>query len=147
MTRMERKLPDGRGIDRFTLTNSSGMQVQAITWAPSSHRFECPIETENSTTWYWDTTRWILTFETLPISVPSSADTPTGSPTKITSREGIHPRPNNRRTISWRHKGFDKQVWDAKVGDARAGRRISRTAAWTGRKATPVRLTQQFHTL
>ena len=33
MTRMEfGKLPDGHSIDRFTLTNYSGMQVQAITW-------------------------------------------------------------------------------------------------------------------
>src|SRR6187399_3465470 len=33
VSRMEYgKLPDGRSIDRFTLTNSGGLQVQAITY-------------------------------------------------------------------------------------------------------------------
>src|SRR5882672_11052415 len=131
VTRMEYgKLPDGRAIDRFTLTNASGLQVQAITYGAIITSIRVPDRSgkmDDVVLGYDTLDPYVRNPSYFGAIVGRYANRIANGRFTLDGKEytlAINNRPNH---LHGGAKGFDKQVWDAKVGDATRGATVSFT--------------------
>jgi|KBSMisStaDraftv2_1062788.scaffolds.fasta_scaffold263055_1 aldose 1-epimerase len=122
VTRMEfGKLPDGRSIDRFTLTNSSGMQVQAITWGAIITSIRVPDRNgkiDDVVLGYDTLDPYVRNPSYFGAIVGRYANRIANGKFTLDGKEYTLATNNRPNHLHGGTKGFDKQVWDAKVGDA-----------------------------
>ena len=121
VTRMEfGKLPDGRSIDRFTLTNSSGMQVQAITWGAIITSIRVPDRNgriDDVVLGYDTLDPYVRNPSYFGAIVGRYANRIANGKFTLDGKEYILATNNRPNHLHGGVKGFDKQVWDARVGD------------------------------
>ncbi len=131
MTRMEfGKLPDGHSIDRFTLTNSSGMQVQAITWGAIITSIRVPDRNgkiDDVVLGYDTLDPYVRNPSYFGAIVGRYANRIANGKFTLDGKEYTLATNNRPNHLHGGTKGFDKQVWDAKVGDATRGATVSFT--------------------
>ena len=131
VTRMEfGKLPDGHSIDRFTLTNSRGMQVQAITYGAIITSIRVPDRNgkmDDVVLGYDTFEPYVRNPSYFGAVVGRYANRIANGKFTLDGKEytlAVNNRPNS---LHGGIKGFDKQVWDAKIGDASKGASVSFT--------------------
>jgi aldose 1-epimerase len=122
VTRMEfGKLPDGRNIDRFTLTNSSGMQVQAITWGAIIKSIRVPDRNgkmDDVVLGYDTLDPYVRNPSYFGAIVGRYANRIANGKFTLDGKEYTLATNNRPNHLHGGTKGFDKQVWDAKVSGA-----------------------------
>jgi len=124
------KLPDGRSIEQFTLINSSGLQVQAIPYGAIITSIRVPDRNGK-----FDDV--VLGYDTLAPYVrnPSYFGSIVGRYANriangrftLDGKEYVLATNNAPNHLHGGTKGFDKQVWSAKVGDATRGATVEFT--------------------
>jgi aldose 1-epimerase len=122
------KLPDGRSIERFTLSNSGGLQVQAIPYGATITSIRVPDRNGK----FDDVVLGYDTFEPY-IRNPSYFGSIVGRYANriangrftLDGKEYVLARNNAPNHLHGGVKGFDKQVWEAKVGDASRGATVT----------------------
>jgi aldose 1-epimerase len=119
VTRMEfGKLPDGRSIDRITLTNSSGMQVQAITWGAIITSIRVPDRNgklDDVVLGYDTLDPYVRNPSYFGAIVGRYANRVANGKFTLDGKEYTLATNNRPNHLHGGTKGFDKQVWDAKV--------------------------------
>jgi aldose 1-epimerase len=117
-------LPDGRSIDRFTLTNSGGMQVQAITWGAIITSIRVPDRNgkiDDVVLGYDTLDPYVRNPSYFGAIVGRYANRIANGKFTLDGKEYTLATNNRPNHLHGGTKGFDKQVWDAKVGDATRG--------------------------
>jgi aldose 1-epimerase len=131
VTRMEfGKLPDGHAIDRFTLTNSSGMQVQAITYGAIITSIRVPDRNgkmDDVVLGYDTLDPYVRNPSYFGAIVGRYANRIANGKFTLDGKEYVLATNNRPNHLHGGTKGFDKQVWDAKVGDSSRGATVSFT--------------------
>jgi aldose 1-epimerase len=122
VTRMEfGKLPDGRSIDRFTMTNSSGMQVQAITWGAIITSIRVPDRNgklDDVVLGYDTLDPYVRNPSYFGAIVGRYANRIANGKFTLDGKEYTLATNNRPNHLHGGTKGFDKQVWDARVTGA-----------------------------
>jgi Galactose mutarotase and related enzymes len=123
-------MPDGRSIDRFTLTNSSGMQVQAITWGAIITSIRVPDRNgkiDDVVLGYDTLDPYVRNPSYFGAIVGRYANRIANGKFTLDGKEYTLATNNRPNHLHGGAKGFDKQVWDAKAGDATRGATVSFT--------------------
>jgi aldose 1-epimerase len=122
VTRMEfGKLPDGHSIDRFTLTNASGMQVQAINYGAIITSIRVPDRTgkmDDVVLGYDTLDPYVRNPSYFGAIVGRYANRIANGKFTLDGKEYTLATNNRPNHLHGGTKGFDKQVWDAKVSGA-----------------------------
>jgi aldose 1-epimerase len=122
VTRMEfGKLPDGRSIDRLALTNSTGMQVQAITWGAIITSIRVPDRNgklDDVVLGYDTLDPYVRNPSYFGAIVGRYANRIANGKFTLDGKEYTLATNNRPNHLHGGAKGFDKQVWDAKVSGA-----------------------------
>jgi len=125
VTRMEYgKLPDGRTIDRFTLSNSSGVEVQAITYGAIIMSILVPDRNgkmDDVVLGYDTLDPYVRNPSYFGAIVGRYANRIANGRFTLDGKEYMLAANNRPNHLHGGVKGFDKQVWDAKAGDATGG--------------------------
>jgi aldose 1-epimerase len=124
------KLPDGHAIDRFTLTNSSGMQVQAITYGAIITSIRVPDRNgkmDDVVLGYDTLDPYVRNPSYFGAIVGRYANRIANGKFTLDGKEYVLATNNRPNHLHGGTKGFDKQVWDAKVGDSSRGATVSFT--------------------
>jgi aldose 1-epimerase len=125
VTRMEfGKLPDGHTIDKFTLTNSSGMQVQAMTYGAIITSIRVPDRNgkmDDVVLGYDTLDSYVRNPSYFGAIVGRYANRIANGKFTLDGKEYTLATNNGPNHLHGGTKGFDKQVWDAKIGNAVQG--------------------------
>jgi len=122
VTRMEfGKLPDGRAIDRFTLTNAGGLQVQAISYGAIITSIRVPDRNgklDDVVLGYDTLDPYVRNPSYFGAIVGRYANRIANGKFTLDGKEYTLVTNNRPNHLHGGTKGFDKQVWDAKAGEA-----------------------------
>jgi aldose 1-epimerase len=131
VTRMEfGKLPDGRSIDRFTLTNSGGLQVQAIPYGAIITSIRVPDRNgklDDVVLGYDTLDPYVRNPSYFGAIVGRYANRIANGRFTLDGKEYVLATNNAPNHLHGGTKGFDKQVWEARVGDASRGATVTFT--------------------
>jgi len=131
VSRMEYgKLPDGRSIDRFTLTNSNGLQVQAIPYGAIITSIRVPDRNgklDDVVLGYDTLAPYVRNPSYFGAIVGRYANRIARGRFTLDGKEYALVTNNGPNHLHGGTKGFDKQVWDAKTGDASRGATVTFT--------------------
>ena len=119
VSRMEfGKLPDGRSVDRLTLTNASGMQVQAITYGAIITSIRVPDRNgklDDVVLGYDALDPYVRNPSYFGAIVGRYANRIANGKFTLDGKEYSLATNNRPNHLHGGTKGFDKQVWDAKI--------------------------------
>jgi len=124
------KLPDGRAVDRWTLTNSNGMEIQALTYGGIITSIRVPDRSgklDDVVLGYDTLDSYIRNPSYFGAIVGRYANRIANARFTLDGMEYVlatNSRPNH---IHGGVRGFDKQVWAAKEGDAARGASVALT--------------------
>jgi aldose 1-epimerase len=118
------KLPDGRNVDRFTLTNSNGMEVQALNYGGIITSIRVPDRNgkfDDVVLGYDTLDPYVRNPSYFGAIVGRYANRIANGKFTLDGKEYVLATNNRPNHLHGGVKGFDKQIWDAKIGDAANG--------------------------